>query len=168
VERVRWWLAGAAGAVLVAAVARALGAGGVLLGAVQLVPTLALLAGATAALDAGLAGWGPGESAATAVAVAVHDELAGRPPRDLMPALLLYAGPRPRLAAAAVLEIRPGAGLRAGDARLAAAAARATEALGASPPPLPRPPRGHVAIGADGDEAAVDLALAVADALDDA
>jgi hypothetical protein len=164
----RWWLAGAAGAVVAACAARWLGAGGVLLGAAQLVPTLALLAGAAAALDAGLAGWGPGEAAAAAVAAAVHDELAARPPRALNPALLLYAGPRPRLAAAAVIEIRPGAGLRAGDARTASAATRAAGALGLTPPPLPRPPRGHVAVGADGEEAAVDLALAVADALDQA
>jgi hypothetical protein len=168
VERARWWLAGAAAAVLAACAARALGAGGLVLGAVQLVPTLALLAGAAAALDAGLAGWGPGEGVAAAVAAAVHDELAARPPRTLSPALLLYAGPRPRLSAAAVIEIRPGAGLRAGDARLAAAAARAAGALGVTPPALPRPPRGHVAVGADGDEAAVDLALAVADAVDQA
>ncbi len=168
VERWRWWLAGAAGLVLAACAARALGAGGVLLGAAQLVPTLALLAAVTAALDAGLAGWGPGEGAAAAVAAAVHDELAARPPHTLAPALLLYAGPRPRLAAAAVIEIQPGAGLRAGDARLDPAAARAADALGVSPPPLPRPPRGHVAVGAEGEEAAVDLALAVADALDQA
>jgi hypothetical protein len=168
VERARWWLAGAAGAVLAACAARVLGAGGVALGAVQLVPTLALLAGAAAALDGGLAGWGPGEAAAAAVAAAVHDELAARPTRTLAPALLLHAGPRPRLAAAAVIEIRPGAGLRAGDARTAAAATRAAGALGVSPPSLPRPPRGHVAVGAEGEEAAVDLALAVADALDQA
>ena len=161
-----WWAAGAAAVVLVACAVRALGAGGVWLGAVQLVPTLVVLAAITAALDAGLAGWGPGEADAAAVAAAVHDELAARPPRVLAPALLLYAGPRPRLAAAAVIEVRPGAGLRAGDARTAAAAARATEALGVEPPPLPRPPRAHVAVGADGGEAAVDLALAVADALD--
>jgi hypothetical protein len=168
VERARWWLAAAAAAVLAACAARALGAGGVALGAVQLVPTLALLAGAAAALDAGLAGWGPGEAAAAALAAAVHDELAARPPGTLVPALLLFAGPRPRLAAAAVIAIRPGAGLRAGDARTAAAAERAAEALGVSPPSLPRPPRGHVAVGAEGEEAAVDLALAVADALDQA
>jgi hypothetical protein len=85
-----------------------------------------------------------------------------------VPALLLYAGPRPRLAAAAVIEVRPGAGLRGGDARTAAAARRAAEALGVAPPPLPRPPRRHVVVGAAGEEAAVDLALAVADALDQA
>jgi hypothetical protein len=163
-----WWVAGAAGAVLAACVARALGASGVWLGALQLVPTLVLLCAVTAALDAGLAGWGPGEAAAAAVAAAVHDELAARPPRTLVPALLLYAGPRPGLAAAAVIEVRPGAGLRGGDARTAAAARRAAEALGVAPPPFPRPPRAHVVVGAAGEEAAVDLALAVADALDQA
>jgi hypothetical protein len=167
-ERVRWWLAGAAVVVVAACVARVLGAGGVALGAVQLVPTLALLVAAAAALDAGLAGWGPGEAAAAAVAAAVHDELAAQPPRALVPALLLHAGPRPRLAAAAVIEVRPGAGLRGGDARTSAAAERAAGALGVTPPASPRPPRGYVAVGADGEEAAVDLALAVVDALDQA
>ena len=37
-----------------------------------------------------------------------------------------------------------------------------------SPPPLPHPPRGYIALGADGDEAAVDLALAIVDAVDQA
>jgi hypothetical protein len=159
----RWWLLGAAALVLAACVARAADVGGLWLGLVQLVPTIVLLAAAAAAIDAGLAGWGPGEAAATAVAVAVHDELAARPPASLSPALLLYGAVRPRLEAAVVLEIRPGAGVTARDP----AVRRATEALGL-PPPRGGGRRGHVAVGAAGEEAAVDLALAIADALDQA
>jgi hypothetical protein len=144
-------------------VARAAGSGGLWLGGLQLAPTIVLLAAVAAAIDAGLAGWGPGERVATAVAVAVHDELAARPPRSLAPALLLYGAARPRLEAAVVLEIRPGTGVTARDP----AVARATEALGL-PPPRRGGRRGRVLIGAAGGEAAVDLALAVADALDQA
>jgi hypothetical protein len=188
---VRWWLPAAAVLVFAACVARASGAGGLWLGLGQLIPTVALLVALAAAIDAGLAGWGPGEAAAAAVAVAVHDELAARPPRTLVPALLLHGAARPRLEAAVVLEIRPGAGVRAGDARLAAATDRATAALGLSPRALPRPAREHIALGAasvrsesagaSGDarpgaggvatgdlEAAVDLALAIVDAVDQA
>jgi len=157
----RRWLLGAAVLVLAACVARAAGAGGLWLGVVQLVPTIVLLAAVAAAIDAGLAGWGPGERDAAAVAVAVHDELAARPPASLSPALLLYGTARPRLEAAVVLEIRPGAGVTARDP----AVRRATDALGL-PPPRGGGRRGHVAVGAAGEEAAVDLALAIADALD--
>jgi hypothetical protein len=62
-----------------------------------------------------------------------------------------------------VLEIRPGGGVTARDP----AVRRATEALGL-PPPRSGGRRGHVAVGAAGEEAAVDLALAIADALDQA
>ena len=157
----RWWLLGAAALVLAACVARAGGVGGLWLGLVQLIPTIVLLAAVAGAIDAGLAGWGPGERDAAAVAVAVHDELAARPPASLSPALLLYGAARPRLEAAVVLEIRPGAGVTARDP----AVRRATDALGL-PPPRGGGRRGHVAVGAAGEEAAVDLALAIADALD--
>lgn len=159
----RRWLLGAAVLVLAACAARAAGVSGLWLGVLQLLPTIVLLAAVAAAIDAALAGWGPGERAAVAVAVAVHDELAARPPRSLAPALLLYGAARPRLEAAVVLEIRPGAGVTARDP----AARRATDTLGL-PPPRRGGPRGHVAVGAAGDEAAVDLALALADALDQA
>ena len=124
-------------------------------------PTVFLLVVATAALDAGLAGWGPGEATAGAVAVAVHDELAARPPATLSPALLLHGGARPRLEAALVLELRPGSGVSATNP----AVERATEALGLAPPRR----RGRaIVLGTDAEdpETIVDLALAVVDALD--
>jgi len=160
-RRLGVWPALAAAAVTAACVARALGAAGVWLGAVQLVPTLLELVVATAALDAGMAGWGPGEATAAAVAVAVHDELAARPPGTLAPALLLHGDGRPRLDAAVVLEVRPGAGVTARDP----AVERATEALGLPPP---RRRGGGIVIGTEAEdpETLVDLALAVVDALD--
>jgi hypothetical protein len=155
------WPALAALAVAAACVARALGVTGAWLGGAQLVPTIFLLVVATAALDAALAGWGPGEATAAAVAVAVHDELAARPPATLVPALLLHGGARPALNAPVVLELRPGSGVTAADP----AVERATEALGLPPPRR----RGRtIVLGTDAEdpEAIVDLALAVVDALD--
>jgi hypothetical protein len=160
-RRLGAWPVLVAAAVVAACVARALGAAGVWLGAAQLVPTLFELVVATAALDAGLAGWGPGEATAAAVAVAVHDELAARPPATLEPALLLHGDGRPRLDAAVKLEVRPGAGVTARDP----AVERATEALGLPPP---RRRGGGIVIGTDAEdqETLVDLALAIVDALD--
>jgi hypothetical protein len=193
---VRGWLAISAAAAAAAAGARLAGADGVWLGALQLLPTATLLAGAGAALDAGLAGWGPGaaSAAAAAVAAAIHDELAQQPTHSLYPRLVLYGagagGPAARLKAlapgrgrAVVLEVLPlGAGpvrWRTPHPQLRAAAERAAGALGLpAAPPLPRKPRlGRVPvirIGAgdagEPDEgamtAAVDLGLAIADALD--
>lgn len=162
-RRLGAWPALAALAVGAACVARASGGAGVWLGAAQLVPTIYLLVVATGALDAALAGWGPGEATAAAVAVAVHDELAARPPATLSPALLLHGGRRPPLDAAVVIELRPGTGVTANDP----AVERATEALGLPPPRR----RGQtIVLGTDAEdpETIVDLALAVVDALDQA
>jgi hypothetical protein len=162
----REWLAACAAVVIAAAAARARGVDGLALGAAQLVPTLALLAAAGAALDRALAGWpAPGEAAA--IAVAVHDELAARPPRTLSPGLLLHGRGLPRLRHAVVLEILPrGSGARASHPQLRAAAERAGEALAIEPTALPRPGRLTVRVGGADAERAIDVALAVVDALD--
>ena len=193
---VRGWLAVSAAAVAAAAAARLAGADGLWLGALQLLPTAALLGGAGAALDAGLAGWGPGarSAAAAAVAAAIHDELVQQPPHALSPGLVLYGagaggGPArlkelaPGRGRAVLLEVLPlGAGpvrWRTSHPQLRAAAERAAGALGLpAAPPLPRMPRvGRVPVirigagatgepGEDAMTAAVDLGLAIADALD--
>jgi hypothetical protein len=189
----RGWLALSAAAVASAAAARLAGVDGLWLGALQLPPTAALLAGAGATLDAGLAGWGPDgrSAAAAAVAAAIHDELAQQPPHALSPGLVLYGGGTaarlkelaPGRGRAVVLEVLPlGAGpvrWRTSHPQLRAAAERAAGALNLPPaPPLPRKPRlGRVPVirigageaGEPGEEAmtaAVDLGLAIADALD--
>jgi hypothetical protein len=144
-------LAVCAAAVVAAAGARAGGVDGVVIGAVQLVPTLVLLVAMAAAADIALSDWAPGANdcaSAVAVALALYDELAREPPRALAPTLLLvgagHAGPRAlrsHLRAegmsaerAIVLELGPcGAGRaawRARHPRVEAAAERAAVALG--------------------------------------
>src|SRR4051812_6135369 len=93
----------AACAVLVAlcAVARVAGIDAAWLGAVQLVPTLVLLAGVAAAFDRLGAAWSDGRNdnaSGVAAALALYDELARPPPSALSPALLLQGagGPGPR------------------------------------------------------------------------
>jgi len=90
----RAWLAAAALAVTAAAAARVAGADGTLLGALQLAPTIVLLAAATVALDSVIARPGDGgeETEALAAALAVHDALVRDPPPSVAPGLLL-AGP---------------------------------------------------------------------------
>jgi hypothetical protein len=114
------WLAVAALAVTAAAAARAAGAEGTLLGALQLAPTVVLLAAATAALDAAVARPGDGgpETEALAAALAAHAALVRDAPAGVATGLVL-AGPdalrahlrRERLdpARTALLHVRPGA-----------------------------------------------------------
>jgi hypothetical protein len=181
----RTWLPGARGTLALAAAvvtgaaaARVAGADGVWLGALQLIPTAALLAGAGAALDAGLAGWAPGASSADAAAsaVAIHDELSQRTPRHLEPAVVLCGGPRRRPAAlapgrgrAVVMEVVPADGparWRSSHPQLKAAAGGA----GPRAPLLPRAARiGRlpvIRIGGGDVEATVALGVAIAEALD--
>ena len=129
------WVAVAALAVTAAAAARVAGADGTLLGALQLVPTVVLLAAATVALDAAAArpGDGRAETEALAAALAAHDALVRDPPAGVATGLVL-AGPdalrahlrRERLdpARTALLHVGPGsARSRHPQWRAAAAAA---------------------------------------------
>jgi hypothetical protein len=113
-----------------AAVARVSGIDATWLGAVQLAPTLALLAALAVAADAAASGPAPSEDAAcrVAVALALFDELTREPPPGLAPALLLagagHAEPRvladhlrrERLRGRAVV-VEPGPCGGAGEAR---------------------------------------------------
>ena len=89
---VRGWLA--LGALVVAGTsgARLAGIERPWLGAVQLVPTVVLIAALAAALDIALSEFSPGAdgASAAAVALAVHDELVREAPAALVPGLLLY------------------------------------------------------------------------------
>jgi hypothetical protein len=96
---VRPWLAGCALVIAGAAAARLEGVDAAWLGAIQLVPTVVLIAALAAAVDVALSEFSPGAglASAAAVALAVHDELAADP--EAMPAgLVLYgagaSGPR--------------------------------------------------------------------------
>jgi hypothetical protein len=148
--RPRGALVACAGLVTATAAARVAGVDATWLGAAQLLPTVVLLVAVPAALDIALSGFSPGandNASGAAVALALHDELARRPPRALAPALLLagaaHAVPRTiarhlraeRLRRAVLLELGPcGAGQPAWAARhpqARAAAARAADALGA-------------------------------------
>jgi hypothetical protein len=186
------WLAGCALVVAGAAAARATGVDAVWLGAVGLLPTLALLGAVAAAVDGMAAPWSDGaeEAEAVAVAVALHAELARHAPATLAPGLLLHGagapGPqalrahlrRERLGArdTVVLAVAPGgAGAPAWATRhsqLRAAARRAGDTLGVPERRGLRPPAGTgrlpaIAVGgAGGAEAVLDLALTVVDALD--
>jgi hypothetical protein len=89
-----WWLAGCALAVVAAAAARVAGADGTLLGALQLAPTIVLLAAVAGALDqlAAPVGDGRTEDAAIEAALAAHDRLVREPAPGIAAGLLL-AGP---------------------------------------------------------------------------
>jgi hypothetical protein len=105
------WLAGCAALVAAAAAARWHGTDAAWLGAVQLVPTVLLIAAVAAALDVATSEFSPGADSASAAAVActVYDELAADPPGALVPGLVLLGGDarRPLPAGAVVLEIGP-------------------------------------------------------------
>ena len=159
---VRPWLAGCALLIAGGAAARLAGYDPAWIGAVQLVPTVVLIAALAAAADIALSEISPGAgpASAAAVALAVHEELAGDP--DGPPAgLILYgagaSGPRTLRAQlkreradrrhTVVLELGPcAAGVPAWRTRqpqLRAAAERAAEALAIDPAPRrPRPARG--------------------------
>lgn len=207
----RAWLAIACGAVGACAAARLAGAEGLALGVAQFLPTVALLGGLAFAGDVAAspltAGANDGASGA-AVALALHEELTGRPPERLAPALLLYgageSGPlalrahlrRERLdpSSTVLLEIAACGDGRpvysAGHPQLRAACERAAALGTGARAPLRRPPTRLPAavvgcLDADGIvprarqaddtpehvdpaalEAALDFALALADALD--
>ena len=86
-----WWLAGCALAVVGAAAARVAGVDGTPLGALQLAPTVVLLAAVAGALDslASPVGDGRAEAAALTAALAAHDRLARDPPPGVAAGLLL-------------------------------------------------------------------------------
>jgi hypothetical protein len=86
-----WWLAGCALAVVGAAAARVGGADGTLLGALQLAPTVVLLAAVAAALDSLASGVGDGraEDEALTAAHAAHEALVRDPPPGIAAGLLL-------------------------------------------------------------------------------
>jgi len=153
------------------------------LGAVQLVPTLALLLAGAAAAEAALSSWAEGDAGPAAVAVTLLDELTREPPRALEPALLLagagHALPgtaarqlrRERLGAERVVVLHLVDGPLFWAARhpqLRAAAGRAAAALALDPPEKRIAPTRLpvIRIGCADGEAALDLALGVVDALD--
>jgi len=159
---VRGWLALGALVIAGAAAARLAGVDAPWLGAVQLVPTVALIAALAAALDIALSEYSPGadSASAAAVALAVHDELAREAPGSLVPGLLLYgagaSGPhalrarlrreRPDPRRTVVLEIGPCSGgtpaWATGHPQLRRAAELAAGAL-ELPPARRRPRRPH-------------------------
>jgi hypothetical protein len=156
----RGWVALGLAAVGACAVARALGAEGLAIGAAQFVPTLGLLLALAAAGDVAVAPLSPGagdNASGVGAAVALHEELRRNPPDALSPALLLYGAVEGGAAAVhahlrrekldraevVVLEVGPcGAGAPAfatAHPQLRRAAERAAEALGgASRAPLRR------------------------------
>jgi hypothetical protein len=159
---VRLWLAGCALIIAGAAAARLQGVDETWLGAIQLVPTVVLIAALAAAVDIALSEFSPGAgpASAAAVALAVHGELAADP--DALPVgLILYgagaSGPqalrsqlrreRAGKRSTVVLEIGPCAegepAWRARHQQLRRAAALAAEALDIpAPAHRPRPARG--------------------------
>jgi hypothetical protein len=88
-----WWPALCALAVVAAAAARVAGADGTLLGALQLAPTVVLLAAVAGALDqlASPVGDGRAEDAALEAALAAHDRLVREPAPGIAAGLLLAA-----------------------------------------------------------------------------
>jgi hypothetical protein len=157
------WVAAAGVLVAVCGAARIAGISAGWLGAVQLVPTLLLLAVVAAAVDGMTSAWSRGaidNASGVAVAVTLFEELARRPPAGLSPGLLLHGagmpgpqalrrhlrgeklGPRDVL----VLEIGPcGPGTPAWATRhsqVRSAALRAGDALGVAPVRGLRAPEG--------------------------
>jgi hypothetical protein len=159
---VRPWLAACALMIAGAAAARQAGVDAAWLGAVQLVPTVVLIAALAAAVDIALSAISPGAgpASAAAVALAVHEELAADP--EALPAgVILYgagaSGPhalraqlrreRPDRRLTVLLELGPCAGgepaWRTRHPQLRRAAGLAADALDLVPPRRrPRPARG--------------------------
>src|SRR3954468_12832384 len=148
------------------------GSGGVWLGLLQFVPTIALLLVLAAAGDAAVADSVPGGEAPPAVAVALHDELRRNPPVRLSTALLLHGAlrahlrrERPDRRATVLLELGSGSGYASSHPKLRAAA----EAAGAGKR-IRRPGTRRVPplwLGVDSaDVETLDLALACVDAID--
>jgi len=161
---VRPWLAACAVVIAAAAAARLGGLEGTWIGAVQLVPTVVLIAALAAALDIALSDPSPGAgpASATAVAMAAHEELAADA-GSLAAGLLLYgagaSGPHALRAqlrregldprGTVLLELGACTGgepaWRTTHPQLRRAARVAAEALGLDPPRRlrrPRPVRG--------------------------
>jgi hypothetical protein len=153
------------------------------LGAVQLVPTVALLLVMAAAADIALASWAAGDAAPPLTALTLFDELTRDPPRTLKPSLLLVgAGHALRGAAArqlrrealgaervVVLQIVDGPPFWATRHRqLHATAGRAIAALGLELPARRMPPTRLPLLRLGAGDATLDLALGVVDALDGA
>jgi hypothetical protein len=159
---VRGWLALGALVVAGASAARLQGVDASWLGAIQLVPTVAMIGALAASLDIASSEFSPGADTASAAAIAVDvfDELVREAPASLAPGLLLYgaggSGPlalraqlkRERLhpRGAVVLEIGPSTGgtpaWRARHTQLKRAAELAAAALELPPGRRPRPTRG--------------------------
>ena len=158
---VRLWLAGCALVIAGAAAARLAGIDASWLGAIQLVPTVVLIAALAAAVDVGLSEFSPGAgpASAAAAALAVHEELAADP--EAMPVgVLLYgagaSGPhglrallrreRPDRSRTVLLELGPCAegvpAWRTRHPQLRRAALLAADALGIDSRHRPRPVRG--------------------------
>jgi hypothetical protein len=151
------------------------------LGAVQLIPTIALLLVMAAAADIALSGWAAGDAAPPATAVTLFDELTRDPPRALRPALLLVGAGHalPGLAArqlrrdglgaerVVVLQIADGPpSWAARHPQVRAAAERAITALAVELPERRMPPTRLPAIRLGAGDGTLDLALGVVDALD--
>jgi hypothetical protein len=135
--RAAYWLAGCAAVVAATAAARHQDVDAAWLGAIQLVPTVVLIAAIAAALDITTSDFSPGAdtASAAAVAIAIYDELTSEPPAALSPSLVLLgggAGRRPP-EGAVVIEIGPCTGgtpaWRTRHPQLGAAVARAAAAL---------------------------------------
>jgi hypothetical protein len=149
-----WLTVAAFLAVTALAAVRATGTEEAWVGAVQLLPTVVLLAAAAVALDSVLSGWSPGASdaAGLAVALAVHEELTTRAPHRLSAGLLVAGAgelfpygfrvwrraEKPAAAATVVIELGPcGSGAVAwstANAQLAQACGDAGERLPARRP----------------------------------
>jgi hypothetical protein len=151
------------------------------LGAVQLVPTIALMIVVAAATDVALSGWAAGDAAPPAIAASLFDELTREPPRTLRPMLLLIGAGHALPAGAArqlrrealggdrvmVLQIADGPPFWAArHPQVHAAAERALAALALELPERRMPPTRLPAIRLGAGDRALDLALGVVDALD--
>ncbi|HEX5618401.1 MAG TPA: hypothetical protein VFX51_08270 [Solirubrobacteraceae bacterium] len=169
--------------VVAATAARVAGSEPGWLGAVQLVPTIALMIVVAAAIDVALSGWADSDGAAAAVALTVFDELSRETPRALRPALLLVgaADARPRAAARQLrreglnaervmllqlVDEEPFWATR--HPQIRAAVERALPALGLGTPERRMAPTRlpTIRVGCADRDAALDLALGVIDALD--
>ena len=151
------------------------------LGAVQLIPTVALLLVLAAAADNALSSWADDDDAPPTTALALYDELTREPPAGLHPMLLLVGAGHALPGAAArqlrreglaaerlvVLQIADGPPFWAArHGQLRAAAERALAALSLTLPERRMPPTRLPAIRLGAGDGTLDLALGVVDALD--
>jgi hypothetical protein len=177
------WVAVALALVVAACAARVAGAEGNLVGALQFVPTLALLLAVAAAIDVATSEWSDGDADAVARAIAVHDDLAARPPQRFSAGLWLAGAgalglraqlrsDRRRAADTVVLELAGGdepTWWHTRHPQVRAAAESVSDPPAATGGPLPLEAtarRAGLPAAAVGGAGAVDYALALADALD--